>query len=124
MEKREILFKGKEIGTDKWIEGFVVYHLSGRVDIWNVYEGDWFEVDPETVGQLQYIEKYKNYTIKVFTGDILNIWSAEKQDEKTECVVDNYGCITYDFGDYEITRLKWAIDMGYLFEIIGNIHDK
>ena len=138
--KRGILFRGKRVDNGEWIEGN--YHrqvvrnsFSNENEIlWekcfirksdgvfdNLFQA--LEVDPRTVCQLQYIERHNNYTVRVFSGDIINLW-MDGEGDKEECVVDDYGCINYDFGDYEITMLQWAVDMGYKFEVIGNIHDK
>lgn len=90
--KREILFRGKEIQTGEWIEGYYTLihgvlvnkknHVKGYRDLHCIFNGDmprgkmgyWHEVDPASVGQ--YVDTKDKTGRKVFEGDIVDAWSA------------------------------------------------
>ena len=130
---REILFRGKRIDNDEWVEGYYVrlYGSNGRVsrriytscaevDCGDYYP-DFFEVQPATVGQYTGL---KDKTGKrIFEGDELgwhNGRGAVNFDGGCFCVrlhgeIEHYG------------RNNPAIDVIFNLypelEVIGNIHD-
>lgn len=113
---REILFRGKRAGDNKWVYGFVV---NGAHSIIGVYEdGNCFcfeSVIPETVGQYTGL-KDKNGT-KIFEGDIL-LKGFEKVLVKWNSNQCRWGI--YSNG-YEISGFNESTKN--YFEVIGNIHD-
>lgn len=69
---REILFRGKEIGADRWVHGSLDIHKSGVVVIMSeeIVTSIYARVDPDTVGQYTGFT-YKNGR-KAFEGDCIN----------------------------------------------------
>lgn len=77
---REILFHGKRVDNGEWVEGFYVHLLDGKGrESHRIYTGyaetdcgdfypDWYEVDPDTVGQYTGVEAHGK---KIFEGDIV-----------------------------------------------------
>lgn len=70
--KREIIFRGKDVETGEWVEGY--YVLFPTPCIYNPKTGEWHKVHPETVGQ--YVNTKDKTGKKVFEGDIVEAWSA------------------------------------------------
>lgn len=116
---REILFRGKISGTNKWIEGYLFVSQEGGhyiVDTNN--DGDnsipvrLILVSPETVGQYTGL-KDKNGK-KIFEGDIVKEYNSLGE-------YNGIGNVQWD----ELF-LAWHVDKygGYInnYEVIGNIH--
>ena len=117
---REILFRGKRIGSSEWVYGYYVPVCFGRFPckpaIVPESDGTWepIEVKKETVGQ--YIGLTDNSGKKVFEGDIVKgCW-----DIVFEVYFDE------DFLQYRAGGSSREIDYygesGKL-KVIGNIHD-
>ena len=131
--KREILFRGARVCDGHFVNGSLV-EVNGECDSnesvphivisYGPDTFDWFEVDPETVGQFTGMTD-KNGT-KIFEGDILlekgkvnngdtgaidveskRIVSIENASDGYMCVVSNYRSLVHH----------------KTIEVIGNIHD-
>ena len=123
---REILFRGKRIDNDKWIEGCFVKGHSGITWIFRDEFSDRSAimpaVIPETVGQ------YTGLTDKngkrIFEGDVIESWLGSffvikfGQYSDSEEKVSGNGW--HAFGDYETLYFDESWE-GH--EVIGNIHD-
>lgn len=138
---REILFRGKRLVYDYWVEGGGIHrpksinylNYLGSCYIAGMGEraNDWVQVDPATVGQYTFLNDIDDK--KIFTADIL-------QDKITEelYVVDFIG------GGFGLFTMKEYLDLKHRhqvilwdglsepqtacfvtqnLEVIGNIHD-
>lgn len=141
---REILFRGKRKDNGEWVFGSLVDNLffneNGKVpyifqpgegyDCWNDLEEeiDFFEVDPETVGQYTGITDDDGK--KIFEGDILGITNDDPDyDYKTKVYLDcDTLCVDVQGQDYDYTSIGFAIEIWDdecdQVKIIGNIYDK
>jgi uncharacterized phage protein (TIGR01671 family) len=117
--KREILFRGKRVDNDKWVEGFAVKWetWNNSTETWtghygivstgwcNMKPNDCLEVIPETVGQFTGLTDKNG--VKIFEGDVLKGGIYLEYEVKW---------------DHE--EWGWNITEAALnFYIIGNIHD-
>lgn len=97
---REILFHGKRVDNGEWVDGYYVclYDCKGNKSH-RIYPGyaetdcdeyyhDWFEVDPETVGQFAgFPDKNGN---KMFEGDIVTFpWHNDSATVRMRVVFDD-----------------------------------
>lgn len=140
MRMREILFRGKDRDSDCWGQGYYIrlHDRKGNVSH-RIYPGyaetdrgyfypDWYEVDPETVGQ--YTGLTNKSGTKIFEGDIgryKQTDGAKRNGKPIICIgkvvynaktasfavesEDEVGCNYFDY--FPIKD----------FDVIGNIHD-
>lgn len=121
---REILFRGKRVDNDEWVEG----DLRQDKDLEDCFINGWeyymeyyglerepyeYEVKPETVGQ--YIGLTDKNGRKIFEGDILIV---KHSDRKGNDYVSQYAI--RDITDY---IMLCELDAAHTIEVIGNIHD-
>lgn len=115
---RDILFRGRTIGTGVWVDGSLF--IDDKKDKHEIcvgyvnYRVTW-EVEPATVGQ--YTGLVDKNGRKIFEGDILRI--------KTDCF-SMKGVVEFNDGtlivtDGELTECLWYQPSE--MEVIGNIHD-
>ncbi|WP_170254034.1 YopX family protein [Acetobacterium paludosum] len=128
---REIIFRGKVINDNEWVEGFliktkrstlIVKEFSDDGISVNIKLG--YDVRPETVGQ--YTGRNDLEESRIFDGDILCDDESGRKfivvwiEEECSFLLKEIGCDVYE------NTIDWAaIDEGDFLAlyIVGNIHD-
>ena len=136
---REILFRGKRVDNNEWVEGFYVnvpehykQEMSGKSYIVSINNGLFMEVVHESVGE------YTGLTDKngkrIFEGDIIRAITVDTGTEEIAVVCfgnfidenndDEYIGFYIEFDDIKVTVAQLALEeCKNRIEIIGNIHD-
>ena len=122
--KREILYRGARMEDGKFVYGSLVFvkendksenELPHIVISYGPDTFDWFEVDPETVGQYTGIDDREGE--KIFEGDIFKIGA----EDNIYTVKFDYGCFLAYEDDVQVGILSELSTM--FIKKIGNIHD-
>ena len=122
--KREILYRGARMEDGKFVYGSLVFvkendksenELPHIVISYGPDTFDWFEVDPETVGQYTGIDDREGD--KIFEGDIFKIGA----EDNIYTVKFDYGCFLAYEDDVQVGILAELATM--FIKKIGNIHD-
>lgn len=126
-EMREILFRGKRKGDNKWVYGsFARYNLEdGTADMFLPEYGVLFSVHIETLGQFTGLTA--NGT-KIFEGDIVRHHNDNPYGdvEKGQVYWDEISCgwrRTSNGAFHHGTIDTYRMSPTCVYEIIGNIHD-
>lgn len=119
---REILFRGKKVGSKEWVEGSLViapscYEIVTR-------DGESYEVDERSVGQ--YTGLKDNKGMKIFEGDVVDIENYYGENSK-HAVINGY---EFNYPAFDLlpdidagcNGLQWACEASTIF-IIGNVYD-
>ena len=122
--KREILYRGARMEDGKFVYGSLVFvkendksenELPHIVISYGPDTFDWFEVEPETVGQYTGIDDREGE--KIFEGDIFKIGA----ENNIYTVRFDYGCFLAYEDDVQVGILAELATM--FIKKIGNIHD-
>lgn len=104
MSNREILFRGKRVDTNEWVEGFYLEQMGAPFIGQDNQEGfDSFQVIHATVGQLRYTKGDQRY----FDGDVYYQAGYGKEIVSELCELQ---CALLDGNESDIEG------------VIGNIH--
>ena len=136
---RDILFQGKLVDEDMWVEGFYVrLHDSKGRESHRIYPGyaekdcgdyypDWYEVDPATVGQYTGLTANGKKIFEGYVGRYRQTDGAKRNGAPILCtgkVVYNTKTASYAVESRDEAGCKY---FDYFpikdFEVIGNIHD-
>lgn len=122
---REILFRGKDRQTGKWVFGLPFYGNNGVIDGIEGKDDKLYTIDPETLGEYTGLtDKNGN---KVFEGDIIRYEDVFLGELANTCVRWGGGDGSYPAFDltdhiYECNGLQVVCTENW-GEVIGNCYD-
>lgn len=130
---REILFRGKAIVNEEWVEGSYMEHYYssrfGRISAIfinndNLCKTSRIPVIPITVGQ--YTDLTDKNERKIFEGDIVRVKYDENGEEREDVTTVSWSSQEASFSpwnwDYSCDGCDCACEITSI-EVIGNIHD-
>lgn len=123
--KRENLFRGKEIKTGKWVEGYYYASPLGSFILPRGYEIsvtlDSIQVIPETIGQFTGASDAEINGREVFDGDIIQNCDTRLLQEVYYDEDRFAWYCRYLYDKQQIVSLRESL--GNLNKVYGNIHD-
>lgn len=123
--KREILFRGKRVDNDEWVEGDLFRIISTNRFFITHYNSMQFEIITETVGQFTGLtDKNGN---KIFEGDYIKLSGGLRLDFYPDngVIVFNRTCFVMKAKTENGEPWHFSINFsdGTEIEIVGNIYD-
>lgn len=121
---REILFRGKCVDNGEWVEGCFWKDIWGDNTEYIYYDGEDYEVIPETVGQYTGL-KDKNGK-KIFEGDICNVCRGADIETGVIYYDERVGAWGVRYNEKKCNLLFdifTSKDTNVWIDVIGNIHD-
>lgn len=127
---REILFRGKTIVGDEWVEGNYCHDTESNTVVVHGICDCYYGVDPETVGQ--YTGFVDNNGKKIFEGDI--VWDESLLKRGVVEWDEYFGQFHVRFGDRILDTSDYGCYNDYYYknsdcentqpvEIVGNAYD-
>lgn len=121
---REILFRGKCVDNGKWVEGCFWKDIWGDNTEYIYYDGEDYEVIPETVGQYTGLND-KNGK-KIFEGDIVKTKKYGKIIGHSNVADFDIFQVVYKSAVFRLENHNRGFNLvgnGADYEVIGNIYD-
>lgn len=121
---RNILFRGKALNCNEWIEGDLIHYdtneyliLEQGFRLWDI-QHDGVPIRKETVGQYTCIKD--KYGVKIFEGDIIRTVSIIASDK----VGDNaFNVVVKWSGSGWIANGSLSCMHSSIYEVVGNVYD-
>lgn len=130
-DMQEILFRGKRLDNDQWVEGDLSHNIQGEEYIrcwgWSAYKA--YKIDPITLGRFTSLTDRNG--VKIYEDDICCFMKRDSDGiSKQDCRVVVYSdtafmlCKHIEGKAYdEEIDLWWHWQQAGDFEVVGNIHD-
>lgn len=129
---REILFRGKNVETKKWVYGFYNIYKMPIINIERPFikdkEGYDCAIIPETIGQFCGLTDENG--VKIFENDIVDLYFSEDYSDENHSfdAGERFNCVVkFKNGAFwcecKETGYDYIFDTDIIYQVIGNIHN-